>query len=386
LIQERRPIVNLPFYLEVVSRSRIKFKSPVSRPDIASRLVEIMEFNKRFADQKDFQTHLQITGHLLKSCDVQSKDNSKAPRKGYLYVVLAAIFWAASGSAAKFLFNSGITAFQLAQSRITLSAASIFVWLLIRNPRLLKVSRRDIFYFLVLGTFGMAAVNFTYLYAISKIQVAAAILLQYLAPVFIALYSAIFLREKLSGATLAALIGALLGCYLVVGAYNLNILALNSAGILGGLGAALSFAWWSVHGEYGMRRYSPWTVLFYAMFFAAIEWNLIHPPLEAFTHSYAPVVWGWILYIGIIGTILPFGFYYEGINLIRSTRASITATLEPITAGLIAYIFLGEIMEPLQLLGAALVIAAVVFLQLKQEYDDKAPGLIRAKLKGQNPT
>jgi drug/metabolite transporter (DMT)-like permease len=314
-------------------------------------------------------------------CPLKLKNSSNIPRKGYLYVVLAAVFWAASGSAAKFLFNSGISAFQLAQLRITLSAVSIFIWLLIRNPRRLRIARRDFFYFFLLGTFGMAAVNFAYLYAISKIQVAAAILLQYLAPVFIALYSTIFLREKLGRTTIVALIGALVGCYLVVGAYNLNILALNSAGILGGLGAALSFAWWSVHGEYGMRRYDPWTVMFYAMFFAAIEWNLIQPPLEAFTRSYTPIVWGWILYIGIIGTILPFGFYYEGINLIRSTRASITATLEPITAGLIAYIFLNEIMESLQLLGGALVIAAVILLQLKQEHDNKAPALIRAQLK-----
>jgi len=117
------------------------------------------------------------------------------------------------------------------------------------------------------------------------------------------------------------------------------------------------------------------------MFFAAIEWNLIHPPLEAFARAYAPIVWVWILYIGVIGTILPFGFYYEGINLIRSTRASITATLEPITAGLIAYIFLNEIMEPLQLLGGVLVIAAVILLQLKQEHDDRAPAFIRAQTK-----
>ena len=80
---------------------------------------------------------------------MKSKNSSKVPRKGYLYVVLAAVFWAASGSAAKFLFNSGISAFQLAQLRITLSAVSVFTWLLIRNPRLLRISRRDIFYFLL---------------------------------------------------------------------------------------------------------------------------------------------------------------------------------------------------------------------------------------------
>lgn len=312
---------------------------------------------------------------------MRTKESSGLPRKGYVYVVLAAIIWAASGTAAKFLFNNGITSFQLSQLRITLSAISLFLWLLIRSPRLLRISRQDIFYFILLGTFGMAAINFTYLYAISKINVAAAILLQYLAPVFITLYTAFFLNEKISRTTIMSLLGAVVGCYFVVGAYNLNLLALNLAGIMGGLGAALSFAWWSVHGEYGMRRYDPWTVLFYAMFFAALEWNILHPPFEAFTHSYTPIVWGWILYIGIIGTILPFGLYYEGINLIRSTRASITATLEPIAAGLISYIFLNEVMEPVQLFGGALVIAAVILLQSKQEYDDRAPSLVRAKSK-----
>jgi drug/metabolite transporter (DMT)-like permease len=304
--------------------------------------------------------------------------SSRIPAKGYFYVILGAVLWAVSGSSSKYLFHNGITPFQLAQLRVTISAVVLFLWFCLRRPALLKIDKKDIFYFFVLGTLGMAGVQFGYLFAISKLHVAAAILLEYLAPVFIGLYSVVFLREKLSQTTILAMVGALIGCYLVVGAYNLNILSLNLAGIFGGLVAAVTFAWWSVHGEYGMRRYDPWTVLFYAMVFAAVDWNILHPPLESFA-LYSPLKWGVILYIAIVGTILSFGFYYQGINLIRSTRASITATLEPITAGLISYIFLGEVMEPLQIFGGIMVIASVILLQLGQEYDDKTPDILRTR-------
>jgi drug/metabolite transporter (DMT)-like permease len=312
---------------------------------------------------------------------MQLKKSAKNYRWGYFYVVLAALMWGLSGSSAKFLFNSGITPFQLVQLRLTISTVLLFLGLLIGHSSLLKISRRDIFYFVMFGTVGMAGVQFTYLFAISKIKVAAAILLQYLAPSFIALHSVVFMREKLSRSTLTALIGATLGCYMVVGAYNLDILSMNIVGIISGILSAITFAWYSIHGEYGMRRYNPWTVLFYALFFGAIVWNILHPPLEAFMHSYSAVQWGWILYIGVMGTLIPFGLYLEGINLIRSTRASITATLEPITAGVISYIFLNEIMEILQIAGGVIVIASIILLQLHQEQDDKAPSVIRAQQK-----
>jgi drug/metabolite transporter (DMT)-like permease len=310
---------------------------------------------------------------------VNAGSYKKLSRLGYLFVVLAATCWASGASASKFLFHNGISPFQLVQLRITTAMAFLFLWLVCRHRSLLRIARADILYFLLLGTFGMAAINITYLYAISKLNVAAALILEYLAPVFIALYTVLFQRESLSGWTLAAIVTAVTGCYLVVGAYNLNILQLNLAGILSGLGAAGAFAWWSVHGEYGMRRYNPWTVLFYALLVAAVEWNLVHPPLEAFLHAYSLATWGWIVFVAVVGAILPFGLYYEGISRIRATRASITSTLEPIMAGVLSFIFLGEVLAPLQILGGVLVISSIILLQVKQEHDAKAPAVIRAK-------
>lgn len=301
-----------------------------------------------------------------------------SPRWGYLYTIGAAVCWAISGSAAKFLFNSGVTPFQLFQMRLTIAAMGLLAWLAWRNPALLKIDRKDIPYFIVLGNLGVGACQFTYLFAISRIHVAAAILLQYLAPSFIAIYAVIFSHDRLKPSTIAALLGATFGCYLVVGAYNLQILALNWVGIVSGILSAITFAWYSIHGEYGMRRYNPWTVLFYAMLSAAVVWNLIHRPLGSFFQPYAPFQWGWIVYIGIMGTLVPFGLYLQGVNLIRSTRASITATIEPITAGALSYVFLNEHLDALQITGGVLVIASIILLQLRQESDPKAPALMRA--------
>ncbi len=301
-----------------------------------------------------------------------------APRCGYLFVTLAALLWGVSGSAAKYLFLNGVTPFQLVQLRLTIAAAGLFVYLGLRRPKLLKITRGDLPYFAVFGCIGMAGVQFTYLFAISKIHVAAAILLQYLAPAFIALHAVFFFQDRLNRVTLLALVGAFSGCYLVVGAYNLDLVALNLAGIVSGLLSAVGFAWYSIQGEYGMRRYSPWTVLFYAMFFGALTWNVCLPPLEGFLHLRPPLVWGWILYIGVLGTLVPFGLFLEGVNLIRATRASITATLEPIMAGVLSFFFLNETMTSWQLLGAGLVILSIVVLQLNQEQDVKAPARLRA--------
>jgi len=303
--------------------------------------------------------------------------SSGSARIGYLYVVSAAVIWGVSGSAAKFLFQSGISSVQLVQLRITIAAGALLGYLLIRNPGALKIAPRDILYFMILGAAAMSALQFTYLYAISKINVAAAILLQYSAPGFIALHAAVFAGEKPRALTLVAIAGAAAGCYLAVGAHDLNLLRMNLSGILAGVAAGLSFAWYSIQGEYGMRRYPPWTVLFYAVFFAAVVWNLLHPPFEAFGGSYSPVQWGWILYVAVMGTLVPFGLYFRAIDLIRSTPASITATLEPITAGIVSYLFLGETLSPLQVFGGVLVIGSVVLIQIGPPCDPLRPGEIR---------
>jgi drug/metabolite transporter (DMT)-like permease len=303
---------------------------------------------------------------------------SANPAKGYLCVVCSAIMWASSGTTGKALFQSGVTPVDLAQIRVTLAAVLLAAFFGIYSRPLFRIRLRDVGYFLLLGGGGMAMVNVTYFYAISKIQVAAAILLQYLSPILVAFFSICFWKERLTGFKLLALALALAGCYLVVGGYNLELLQMNRLGIFGGLAAAVCFAGYTLLGERGMHNYPPWTVLFYALLFAAVVWHILYTPFHYLVAGFGLMQWGGLLYIAVVGTILPFGLYFVGINHIRSTRAIITATLEPIAAGIMAFLFIGETMEPLQILGGILAIAAIILLQRQREQDALTPESIRS--------
>jgi len=191
---------------------------------------------------------------------------SSSGRFGYLYVALSSLLFAISGTASKFLFHQGVTPYQLVQIRTVIASAVLLAWLAAANPSALKISRQSLPRFILLG-FVLAATMFTYFYAISKIQVAAAILLQYQSPVLVAAYALAFSGERHSTSTLLAIAGSGLGCYLAVGAYTLDLLSLNKAGIIGGLSAAAFLACYTLLSESALRRYKPWTVLVYASLF-----------------------------------------------------------------------------------------------------------------------
>jgi drug/metabolite transporter (DMT)-like permease len=154
---------------------------------------------------------------------------------------------------------------------------------------------------------------------------------------------------------------------------------MNRVGIAWALLSAVSFASSTLLGEKGMHRYNPWTVLFYALLFSALTLNVVHTPLSALTQSYTKDQWTAILYIVIVGTLLPFGLYLVGVNYIRSTRTIITATLEPIAAAFMAFFALKESLSLLQIIGGLSVIIAIVLLQWQLEHDTLSPELIRTK-------
>lgn len=306
-------------------------------------------------------------------------DAERRSIRGYLCVVVAAILWASSATAGKALFATGITPFDLVQVRVTLSTLLLAIVFGFNARDLFRIRATDLGYFLLLGGVGMSLGQVTYFYAISKIQVAAAIFLEYLAPVMVAFFSICFWKERLTPAKLFSIVMSVAGCYLVVGGYNLQLLKMNRVGILCGLFSALCFAAYTLFGERGMHRYSPWTVLFYAFLFSTVSWHIFYTPFKYLCPGYTLEQWYWMLYISVMGTVIPFGLFFVGVNHIRSTRASITATLEPISAGAIAYLFLGEALSALQVLGGALVVGAILLLQLRREQDELAPVLIRAR-------
>lgn len=299
--------------------------------------------------------------------------------KGYLSVVCAALLWASCGTAGKALINAGMSPLVLVQTRATFAPLILVVVLLAWRPRLLRIGARDVPRFLLLGGVFTALMQLSYFLAISRIQVASAILIEYLAPVIVVGYSMLFWRERVTAGKLAALVLSVGGCWLVVGGYNLELLSQNRVGILWAFVSALAFAATTLYSEKMMHSHHTVTSLAYGLLFAALTLNLVHPPLSILSETCTPRQWAILSYVVVFGTLAPFGLYLAGVNYIRSTRTIITATLEPIAASLMAFLVLGEALSALQLAGGAAVIAAVVILQLQIEHDELSPHAIRKR-------
>ena len=268
---------------------------------------------------------------------------------------------------AKSLFNIGLPPAELILVRLTISTVLLFLVLLFFAPKHLIIASKDIPYFLVLGVGGVGALQYANYVTISKIHVGPAILIQYLGLIWITLYACFFQKEPLSKWKIFSLLLALLGCYLVVGGYRTDLLRLNRIGIISGLVCSLLFTFYTLYGEKGLKRYDPWTLIFYGFGLGAVSYWIFVSPIKLIASGYPSKIWMAFLFVAIFSTLIPFGFYFKGIERVRATRASITSTWEPVVASFTAYFVLGEVLYPSQILGGIVVIAAVVLLQIGRE-------------------
>lgn len=291
----------------------------------------------------------------------------KSEIRGYLFILVGTTLWGVSSVVAKSLFIIGLPPAELVLIRLTLATLTLAIILFFFDRRRMIISLKDLPYFLILGFVGVAGMQFTYYYTISKIYVGPAILLQYLQPVWVSLYAFLFQKEPATKEKIGALLLAIMGCYFVVGGYQTELLQLNKIGIASGVIASLFFTFYALYGERGLKKYDSWTLILYGFGFGAVLYWILFSPIKIITAGHSLKMWMAFIYIAIFSTLIPFGLYLKGIEYLRATRTSIIATWEPVVAGITAYIVLGEILFPLQVLGGLGVIAAIVLLQMAKE-------------------
>ena len=238
----------------------------------------------------------------------------------------------------------------------------LFTILLFRDKRLLKISLGDLPFFLVMGVFGLAFTQFAYYSAIQFLSVGFAVLLQYLAPLWILMFERFFLKMPFTLSKILALILALLGCSMIS-------LQTPGNGRFGGLGLALGivsgvcFASYGLMSQRALKTHRDMTILFYSMLFTALFWgisgaNSWMPPSQIESYK----IW-MILYVAAFGTIIPYFLFILALKHLEASRVGIITTLEPVVAAVIAWIYLGERLTLLQILGGLSVLMAIVILQ-----------------------
>lgn len=264
----------------------------------------------------------------------------------------------------KVLFNQGdIRPETLTALRVGACFLLLLAVLAPRRGRRLMVRREDLPLVALMGVVGLAANSYGYYKTISLTNVATAVVLTYLAPVFLAIHAVLVLRRSPAPSTLVAIAFAVAGCFVLVKGYDPGALRLNLPGLGFGLLTAGAFAVFSVTSQSATRRYDAWTVLLYGYGVATGVWAFALPFLGFAPGTYRGRVWIALLVIAVVGSLLPFGLFVRGLAYLSPTQATVVSTTEPVIAAVVAYLVLGETMAPLQYVGALLVLVAVVLVQ-----------------------
>jgi drug/metabolite transporter (DMT)-like permease len=295
-----------------------------------------------------------------------------------LYIAGAAFLWGVSATLGRAAFTGhllpggaslrNIDPLILSQSRATLSLAVLLSVLLVRRgASSLRVPGRDLVRFFVLGVLGVAVSNYFYYVAIQRTNVATAIILQYTAPVWVLLYTAVREAQRPSLRRIAAVGLAVVGCGLAVGLVGAGGFRMDKIGVIAALLAAFSFAFYNVGGHKVLARYDRWKVLLWVLVGTSTFWIFVNPPWKIIAAHYDRQQWGFMLLFSLVSVLGPFSCYFAGLQHLEPTRAIVASCLEPVFSIVIAAMALGELVRPMQIVGIVLVLAAIVLIQLPEK-------------------
>ncbi len=302
---------------------------------------------------------------------------SKLPRRpvaGYVMVFTAAVLFAVNGIVSKVILASGISSLRLTEVRLTGAAVGLLAVLAAMRPAVLRLRRRELPFMLVFGVGGVALVQWFYFFAIHRLPIGIALLIQYLAPLIVALWARFVMHRPVRRTIWLALVLSLVGLSLVVQIWQRG--TLDALGGAASLAAAASFALYILLAEHGVGGRDAVSLSCYgfvigALFFAAIQpwWSFPAGAVERdvsllgnLSTVEAPV-WMLMLWMIVLGTIAPFALFVAALRYVSAPRASVAAMLEPVAAIVVAWAWLDEELAAVQLLGGATVLAGILLAQ-----------------------
>lgn len=290
---------------------------------------------------------------------------------GFVFVLAASFVWSTTGALLKYVMNiSAIAPLALAFWRDGLVAAILLAGIGLLRRQDLRLSRRNFILLALYGVFGIALYHTLWIVSIARNGAAVATVLIFTSPAFVAVGARWLFQESLGRNKIASLIMTLAGCVLVSGAYDLALWRLDPVALITGVLSGVLFSLYSLFGREAARRsIPPWTVLAYSFTFAALTLGvlMVVSGAKPMTVGAEPYAWGVLIALAWGPTLGGFVLYNAGLARLQSSVASLILVLEPVFASILAFFWFGERLTPLQLLGAAFIVSAVLLLRAERQ-------------------
>jgi drug/metabolite transporter (DMT)-like permease len=288
-------------------------------------------------------------------------------------VAVAATLFAVNASVVKVIEHTRFDAQRLTEVRSTGAFIGLAVIVLLTRRSAIRITRRQLVLVAALGIGGLALVQWSYFFAIHRLPIGEALLIQYLAPILVALWARFAWHEHVHGRIWVALGLSLAGLVLIVELWRGK---LDGVGIAVAAVACVSYTFYVLVAERGTRTRDPISLLAWGFVFASLFWAVTEPwwsfPIHRLDGSTSLLgnlsslqspIWLLVTWMVVLGSVVPFLLVVAALPRIGATRTAIVAMLEPVVAIVVAWAWLGESLDALQLAGGALTLAGIGLAQ-----------------------
>ena len=286
-------------------------------------------------------------------------------KKGILFTLLGATCWGLSGVLGEYLLNvSKIDPVWIIANRLFFSGIAMVAILLIKDKHdLVRVfsNKIDILKLLNFSFFGLLICQGTFFLTIKYTNAGMATVIQYIGPVIIMLYYCVIGRRWPLPREVIAIVVSLFGTVLIATHFDFSKLNISTLGLFWGLLSAFGLASYNIFSISLTTKYGVMPIMAWGLLIAGV--------VVYFTtgSNYVPDNFTLIDFICmsgvvIIGTILSFSLYLEGVRLIGAVTGSIIGCFEPIAAIIFSFLLLGTTFGTIDLIGAAFILSAVIVL------------------------
>lgn len=284
---------------------------------------------------------------------------------GMLLAILGALFWGLSGTSVQFLESAKhLNVEWLLEMRLFVAGLlTILLAYMQDGKRIFDIFKnaKDFGKLLIFGILGIALAQYTYFRAIAISGVGVATVLQYVAPTLIIIY--LFLRyfKKPSIPELFCIVLAMVGTVCIVMQEGLDISSFNGEAMFWGLVSAASICVYTLQPIELLKKYGTTSIVGFAMFICGILSVAVFQQIES------EAIWDGMTWLGlftiiILGTVVSFNAYIEGVRRIGAVQGSILSSLEPISAAIFGWALLGNGFTLVGIFGMFCIIATVFII------------------------